>query len=698
MNTPNPGGHYAHRMACGLSVTCPVSSIRTSIQQRGIYSKIYEQIIETYNSDDIFGIQLIPDGWPKILRINLRTEEARNNMLVKGILMFGTTVTFKNDDSLFTKVLVKDGEMEWDAEKIKQLFIEYGEIAKVEREYIYFRGEKTDITTGTWFVYFSKLTVPIPRRREFRIDDITYPLQIFYQGQNSSELNQTNQTATSQTRRYCGMCGEEDHVTTACKHKSPVCFTCKKPDHATRECPNNDGAKLGEKSLVFYNARCPLSNWSTEYPFTANSKEYICVEQYIQEEKCYMFGDSRTAKLVMDETDPRQMRELTKHVRNYIHHDWMDNMESVIYKGMRAKFTDPQASGAKDYLLCTTDRTIGEATRNTTWGTGLHMSDSGATDPNKWIGANLTGLMLMDLRDKITRGMAKSPTAATATAPPPAAPAAAPTSNPENQAVIQALFQPLSAAETPRLPSMPVDSDSSSTSSTNAENVQPDSFLEEVREESRKGVDLSRAALVLGDHNTLNLSVSSPEVPIDTYVCSLGVSTLSEVKTNLKDDKIDIGVDNSKVDMVVIHLGSHEWDSSESTGTVKSAEAVFVDYEKLLNEISSKYPHLSDIVISGVPLCKYETPTDAQNQINNQIVSLNRMLFELSNTEEFIHFSTNEDDLYINPQYETLHNGPITFNDKGRSILADSIKGGICDGISRSMMQLGLQKDDWMKV
>ena len=60
-----------------------------------------------------------------------------------------------------------------------------------------------------------------------------------------------------------------------------------------------------------------------------------------------------------------------------------------------------------------------------------------------------------------------------------------------------------------------------------------------------------------------------------------------------------------------------------------------------------------------------------------------------------MHFVTNEDDLYIDPTLENLHVGPITFNDKGRAILADNIKNGICDGIGRSMMQLGLQKNEW---
>ena len=688
-------------MACGLSVTCPVASIRTNIHQRGIYSKLYEQIIENYNGDDIFGIQLIPDGWPKVLRINLRNEEIRDTILVQGIVLFGTTVNFKNDDSLFTKVTVKDGEMEWDEEKMKELFQEYGEIARVEREYIYFKGERTEITTGTWYIFFQKFTAPIPRRREFKIDGLSYTLQIFYQGQGSSDsVNQTSTNTNTDKKGYCGMCGETDHRNSECKHKTAVCFTCKKPEHHTNECPDNEGIKLGDNSLIFYSPRCPLSNWSTEYPFRANSKEYICVEQFIHEEKCYLFGDSATAKLVMDETDPRKMRDLTRNVRNYNHYTWMDSVESITYKGMKAKFTEPRAVGAKDCLMSSKDRTIGEASRNSVWGTGLHVSEAGATDPNKWTGANLTGLMLMDIRDRMAKinEQSESNGSSGSTAPERAssdiqAPATSPSQN-EPPAT-----EPMATNDAePPLPSLPADSsDNESSTSAAPETIQPNSFLEEVREQTADGADQLRAAVVFGDHNTVNLPLSALELPVKPYFYSFGGLTLSEIRQKVKDGLIDseLGVDKSKVEMIVLHLGSHEWDFYDNE--VKSADSVIVDFEKLLNELSAHYSQLSDIVISGIPLFKFENPTPIQIQINGETVQANRRLFELSNSDACVHFVTNEDDLHIDPSLENLHVGPNTFNDKGRSILADNLKIGICDSIGRSMVQLGLQKCDWYK-
>ena len=501
---------------------------------------------------------------------------------------------------------------------------------------------------------------------------------MFYPGQGTDN-NQTENTTSSQAyKRYCGKCGEQDHQTGECKHADPVCFTCKKSDHATKDCPENDGAKLGEGTLVFYNQRCPLSNWSTEYPFRAHEKEYICVEQYVQEEKCHMFGDSRSAREVMEETDPRMMREHTKNIRNYNHKEWMNNIETVMYEGMKAKFTDIQASGAKDYLFCTKDRVIGEATRNTVWGTGIPIGDSNATDNNKWTGANITGLMLMDLRDKLMPVMRVQ------------------TVNESSSSTSVNVGSEQGSSES--------DTGSESSEATSIEEEQEEetpespstSFLEEAKHGATKDADITRVAVVLGDHNTVNLPVANSDVPFDIHVCSLVDSKLSEIKEQLKDNTIHTDIDSNKVDIVVLHLGIHEWDTKD--GMMKTAESVYVDYEKLLNQVSDKYPQLTEYVISGVPLAKFgDNPTDTQQKVNDQIAVLNQKLFELSNSQRNVHFINNEDDLYIDPNRESLHTTPITLNDKGRDILADNLRVGICDSIGRSMMPSSLDNPGWIR-
>ena len=76
----------------------------------------------------------------------------------------------------------------------------------------------------------------------------------------------------------------------------------------------------------------------------------------------------------------------------------MEAVYDVTCKAVHAKFTDPQASGARQYLLDTQDTVLGEATRNARWGIGMHVSDENCIDCNNWMGENWMGQCLMDVR------------------------------------------------------------------------------------------------------------------------------------------------------------------------------------------------------------------------------------------------------------------------------------------------------------
>ena len=69
------------------------------------------------------------------------------------------------------------------------------------------------------------------------------------------------------------------------------------------------------------------------------------------------------------------MKEIGNHIRNYNHVEWMDAVESITLKALMSKFSDPSAMGAKDFLVETGERALGEATVNKFWGTGTHHAD-----------------------------------------------------------------------------------------------------------------------------------------------------------------------------------------------------------------------------------------------------------------------------------------------------------------------------------
>ena len=70
----------------------------------------------------------------------------------------------------------------------------------------------------------------------------------------------------------------------------------------------------------------------------------------------------------------------------------------VVVKGNIAKFS--QNEKPLDFLLSTDDKILVEASpKDTVWGIGLDESSSEAIQPLKWIGENLLGFALMEVRD-----------------------------------------------------------------------------------------------------------------------------------------------------------------------------------------------------------------------------------------------------------------------------------------------------------
>ena len=70
----------------------------------------------------------------------------------------------------------------------------------------------------------------------------------------------------------------------------------------------------------------------------------------------------------------------------------------VVVKGNIAKFS--QNEKLLDFLLSTDDKILVEASpKDTVWVIGLDESSPEAIQPRKWIGENLLGFALMEVRD-----------------------------------------------------------------------------------------------------------------------------------------------------------------------------------------------------------------------------------------------------------------------------------------------------------
>ena len=302
-------------------MSCPVAALGSIVSEKNALENIYKELAKCMEEANIAGLQLYPAGWPRKLQISVRSKDLKNRIIIEGLDLFGSHIDFRDDDSVITKVVVKDAPMDWDDDFMIELMSQYGDVIRAEKEMLYVEGKRTDCTTGTRFIFISKLSIVIPSKIDVRLGVKSFQLSVWYRGQSMTQ---------NSVKNHCTQCGSETHETKACTHANKVCFTCHQADHAHKDCPQNNGTKRSEKALVFYNAKCPLSNWNIEYPFRINNKEYICVEQYAMEEKCNLFGDLNTAAKVMTETNPKNMRMLGDNVRNYNHKDWIEAEYGVV--------------------------------------------------------------------------------------------------------------------------------------------------------------------------------------------------------------------------------------------------------------------------------------------------------------------------------------------------------------------------------
>ena len=617
----------------GLTLSCPVSALGSLVNNnKDVYGNIYKELVKVVKEDEIVGIQLYPAGWPRKLQITVANKDLKNTLLVEGLDIFGLHVDFRDEDNIVTKVIIKDAPMEWSKEFMIEIMGKYGEIVRVEREMVYVEGRRTSWTTGTWYTYVSKVYNSIPNKLEVKIDIKSFILTAWYRGQGD----------TQEEVKSCSRCGSSGHNIKTCPHAGRVCFTCKGSDHANKDCPQNDGTRKSEEAMVFFSAKCPLNNRNTEYPFRIEGTEYSCVDQYAVEQKCLLFGDSQAAKQVMEETDPRNMKKIGDDLKSYDHRQWMDSCKRVVHKAVLAKFTDTQAAGATAYLMDTKDLVIGEATRHTKWGTGLHVSDQNALQVQEWSGENWMGGILMDVRSKIQANLAKL-------------------KGPEPDNEMEGIND---------------DGDR-----------EHNSFLSELGKMGDTETDTQpkQWALVIGDSNIVGLTFDDDNVPLRVLPCAKGGTKLDDVSERVNNCLLE----PNKVDIVAMHVGTCEWNIQTD---VRNGDSVFAAYVEVLNTVSSKYPH-AELVVSGVPLRKPSglLSSDKCEAINQEVMKLNTKLQTLATQEDNVYFIDHTEGLYIDENKENLYRDSVHLNEKGRMILSANIRNGIREGYAKSMLQLGLE-------
>jgi len=131
--------------------------------------------------------------------------------------------------------------------------------------------------------------------------------------------------------------------------------------------------------------------------FSLDFQQYSSAEQFMMYHKAMIFLDREIAQQIMQTEDVRRIKDLGRQVKNYDEYVWKYFRSKVVYEGNKAKFT--QNEELKQALFATKGTSLVEASPNDTlWGIGLTEEDPRALRRETWLGKNLLGEILTQIR------------------------------------------------------------------------------------------------------------------------------------------------------------------------------------------------------------------------------------------------------------------------------------------------------------
>ena len=123
-----------------------------------------------------------------------------------------------------------------------------------------------------------------------------------------------------------------------------------------------------------------------------NGQSYHSSEQYIQHQKCLVFGDHETADSILKVETAIDYKSIGRDVKNFEPERWKQNAKARCTPDILAKFK--QNPLLSEFLKSTGTKTIVESCRDREWGTGVPLYDPNSLDSDTWNSQGLLGEIL----------------------------------------------------------------------------------------------------------------------------------------------------------------------------------------------------------------------------------------------------------------------------------------------------------------
>lgn len=144
-----------------------------------------------------------------------------------------------------------------------------------------------------------------------------------------------------------------------------------------------------------------FSQWY-ESPFAVDGVTYRTAEHWMMAKKAMLFGDLEIFEKIVISDKPVEVKDLGRRISGFDDEIWTAERYEIVKAGNLHKFK--QQPELSEYLLETGNRILVEASPvDRIWGIGLAQDHVDASNPNRWLGLNLLGFALMEVRDLLAK-------------------------------------------------------------------------------------------------------------------------------------------------------------------------------------------------------------------------------------------------------------------------------------------------------
>lgn len=126
-------------------------------------------------------------------------------------------------------------------------------------------------------------------------------------------------------------------------------------------------------------------------------------EQYFMWLKATYFDDYETADKILEAKTPKEAKALGRKVKEFEEEEWAKIREDAMYNAVYAKFS--QNENLKAFLLADEfkgKKFVEGSPFDTIWGVGLDWRDTRIGDEENWLGLNLLGTVLENVREELS--------------------------------------------------------------------------------------------------------------------------------------------------------------------------------------------------------------------------------------------------------------------------------------------------------